>query len=140
MTRADVRRQLPVRTPRHDADADADGFARDEAYVRRYFGPAAHILTVALARRLAPHLPLAFPALHGQTWSSHVYSGETAAGQRLGDVETVTLLRWNEGDRTMTVTASDNPFQYELSDDGEGNLGSGSGADPVYLFYAAAGP
>lgn len=49
LTAAEIGRQLPAQTPRHDPNLE--NFDHREAYVRRYFGPAAHLLTVTTARR-----------------------------------------------------------------------------------------
>lgn len=130
--------QFPAKPPKHNK-AKQD-YENDERYVRRYFGKAAHLFTVDIARRLAPHLPLAFHVLCFQQWSFNViYSDKKSVEERRKAIQTVTLQEWDEDDDQMRflfhATPTETEFEAHMYVSTHGLLVIGSGADPVYLFF-----
>jgi hypothetical protein len=100
---------------------------RSTADVRRYYGPRATLLTVAIAKKLGPRK---VQVLMGQNWSAL----DTAdRRERASKLEALELLRFNAVTDELSVRQSGFSFKmYEY----DGDLVTGSGADPVYVFLA----
>ena len=142
MSLRSVIQQLPPRPPVWDDD---DGDLRDEGRIRRHFGPAARLLTVELAARLAPRLPLTCVCLVGQAW----ISGLTEPAEREDVLESLTLLGFYHALRDEDVRVDDDysdddfvveqaGFRFGLYRSIRDELCSGSGCDPVYVFLPRA--
>jgi hypothetical protein len=100
------------------------------ADVRKYYGSRATLLTVALAKRL---LPQTVQVLMGQKWSA-MYKADRS--ERVKNLETLELLRFNDETEELTVRSRGKwGSTFELYEY-DGDLVSGSGADPVYVFLA----
>lgn len=122
---------------------------RDERLVRTFFGRAAHLLTAALAWRLAPYsavqhiyggdnLPVAeFWCLFGP------YFGGTSTGDRLGAIRRFELSDWipagsgfpwvPRSHRGTLELMQEDVGSYQFSDDGTGVL-LVDGTFPLYVF------
>ena len=144
MSLRSVIQQLPPRPPVWRDDDDDDDKLRDEERIRRHFGPAAHLLTVGLAARLAPHLPLTCICLVGQAWTDVAL---TEPAERGSVLETMVLLGYYRdladedvrlddqfSDDDFVVETDEGRLRFGLYQGTHGTLCSGSGCDPVYIF------
>lgn len=139
MTLGQVIDQLPKRVPpkRAGEEGEADNYEADEVFVQKFYGKAAHLFTEEMALRLR-YLPLmTFCALQGQRWSFEgIYDrGNLAVRARnIGILELVDV--YDPAMTTLTVrNVSDGGCTFDLYVGGGHHLGSGSGYDPVYLFF-----
>lgn len=128
-----------------------DTRVNNEAYVQQVFGPAAHLLTVPVARWLAPHLPLEFPAaLHALGWWSTLWGANATRLLRYEWASSrVWLTHWSEETLTMEMETYINnrrrilllrvPTRFSGVEQQMLSIGrSGLGLMPVYLFFAVS--
>lgn len=119
----------------------------DETCVQRYYGPAAHLLTIDEAYDLAPYLPLTFHCLRGEHWfDEHIFE------RSVRYIQTITLTRWSEEAQEMEAFYSSSHYADRLRDawdDNQLRSENESGVispanrilgDPVYLFFARREP
>lgn len=122
----------------------------EERYVQRYFGPAAHLLTMEEAWDMESYLPLTFHCLLGPGW----FEDDEIDTRPHLVVRTITLTRLSENVNEMEAFSVLNPLRvaYRLREDDDhwrqplctesesnqwvSRLNPRGTTNPVYLFYA----
>lgn len=152
LSRPEIVAQMP-RTPRRpllDDDCEDDQVVQTmmqrRSLVHRHFGPAARLLTVALAERLAPFLPLRRCwGLYGYRWF-RVAMGRPAATVGQEALQEVDLVRWSrQFQRLLVRTPADGEHRWlSPMEPSKRTLGAPfpNGSDdgaicwlPVYVFF-----
>ncbi len=116
--------QIPQRFSEPIDDTNEPG--ENEAQVQGVYGPRFHLLTVALTKQLAKTLPRPLYTLWGQAF----WNSPRSKRDRMKQVSIITFIKYEARELTCI---DDEIGTFTLNPYG-GNMTSGGGADPVYVF------